>query len=217
MAHPPIFSFFSYAKNLTEMLRDTFPKLKEVSFPPTTEGFTDSRFGDVALPAFLINFEDPELLPMAVQSLRHGEEHSEELESDDIYFMPLKIRLAGYVLMPVFPEANSGVANVNATVLLAQVASNIAAKIHADARGEDWNCSVASINQLNFIDDSITDEERNYHVAEIHWSHDVWVGSLPEQTLFEPATVFNRFTIPEDGETPDDSHEVYPDRGDPEP
>lgn len=214
MPNPNIFSFFTYANNFTTMLRDAFPSLQEVSFPPTAEGFTESRFSDVALPAFLVNFEDPELMAGQMQSLRSGE----ELDGDgELYFMQLKINLAGYLLMPVFAEANTVVPNVNPTVLLAQVVANLTAKINACAWGEGWNCSRPSMNQLNFIDDSIVEVERNYHVAELHWSHEVWIGSEPGVTAFDPMTVYNRFTIPIDGDTPDESYEVYPDRGEPEP
>ena len=94
----------------------------------------------------------------------------DDVEDDDEYFMPMTLRLVGYLLMPVFPEANDDVPNVNPTVLLAQAASNLAAKIYSGAQG--WNCGVARIDAINFIDDSTEDKEgRDYHVAEIHWSH----------------------------------------------
>ena len=208
---PPLFNFFTYASNLTEMLDDEFDALQEVSFPPTAEGFTDSRFADVALPAFLVNFENPELNILGFDWSRM----SEDIEDEKSYRMPMTLKLAGYLLLPVYPEQNDEVPNVNATVALAQAASNIAAKIYAHAKG--WNCGVATINEINFIDDSATDEERNYHVGEIHWSHEIWVGAEPGVTFVDPLQVFNRFTIPVDGETPDESYEVYPDRGEAEP
>ena len=214
MAAPPLFDFFTYASSIATLIRDEFSALEEVSFPPTAEGFTESRFSDVKIPAFLMNFEDPEVASrtdLDFEMNRLGE----DVEDDDEYFMPMTLRLAGYLLMPVFAVANAQVPHVNPTVLLAQAASNLAAKIYSGARG--WNCGVARITQIRFIDDSTTDQERNYHVAEIHWEHDVWVGATPTSTSVLADTVFNRFAFPTEDDLPDDSTEVYPDRGEPEP
>ena len=214
MAAPPLFNFFTYATNIKAMLSAAFPALETVAFPPTAEGFTDSRYSDVALPAFFMNYENPELPARKVELNRFGE----DLTDDSSYYMPLVIRLAGFLLLPVFPTENTGVPNVNMTVLLAQAASNVAAKIYAGAVGTDWNCGVATMHRIHFIDDSIEDEERRYHVAELHWHHDVWVGAEPSTTPVLASTVFNRFKFPaETGEFPDDSTELLPDYGDPEP
>ena len=213
MANPDLFNFFTYAENIADLIRDEFPALQEVSFPPTAEGYTESRFADVAIPAFLINFENPDVadkVDLTFEMNRLGD----DVEDDDEYFMPMTLRVVGYLLMPVFPEANDHVPNVNPTVLLAQAASNLAAKIYSGAQG--WNCGVARIDAINFIDDSTDDKEgRDYHVAEIHWSHSIWVGSTPTSTAVLAGTLYNRFSLTADG-FPADSTEVYPDRGDPE-
>ncbi len=194
------------------MLTSAFSALNTVSFPPTAEGFVESRYADVALPAFVMNFENPELRQDEMELNRFGE----DLTDDASYYMPVRIRVAGYLLLPVFAESNTDVPNVNPTVLLAQATTNIAAKIYADAVG--WNCGIATINTIRFIDDSVKDEERNYHVGEIHWSHDAWVGATPSLTPVLANTVFLRTKFPEEtGTFPDDSTELLPDYGDPEP
>ena len=210
MPAPPLFNYFTYASSIDTMLTTAFSALQTVSFPPTSSGLAESRFVDIALPAFVMNFENPEVDLDRVELNRFGE----ELQDDDSYYMPMVVRVVGYLLLPVFAEANTGVPNVNPTVLLAQATANVAAKIYANAVG--WNCGVASIDSMSFIDDSSDDHERHYHVGEIHWSHSVWVGATPSDSAILATTVFNRFTFPA-GVTPDESHEVYPDYGDPEP
>ena len=210
MPAPPLFNYFTYANNIDTLLGDAFPALQTVAFPPTAEGFTESRFADVALPAFLMNFENPMVDLDRVELNRFGA----ELDDDSEYFMPIKVRVAGYLLLPVFAVYNEQIPSVNPTVLLAQATSNLAARIYADAVG--WNCGVASIDSMRFVDDSALDAERNYHVGEIHWSHSAWVGKSPTSTPVLAGTLYNRFAFP-NGVAPDASHEVYPDYGEPEP
>ena len=153
MPAPPLFNFFTYAAGIDQMLTGAFSSLKTVAFPPTptSQEFTESRFGDIALPAFVMNFENPELDLERMELNRLGE----ELADDGSYYMPMIVRVAGYLLLPVFSESNTDVPNVNPSVLLAQSTSNIAAKIYAQAQG--WNCGVATIDSIRFVDDSARD------------------------------------------------------------
>ena len=108
MPAPPLFNYFTYASSIDTMLTTAFSALQTVSFPPTSSGLAESRFVDIALPAFVMNFENPEVDLDRVELNRFGE----ELTDDDSYYMPMVVRVVGYLLLPVFAEANTGVPNV---------------------------------------------------------------------------------------------------------
>ena len=153
------------------------------------------------MPAFVIAYADP--VPI-------GGIDRNDFDEDDTYSMKIRINLVGELVLPLFPKANPDVPDLNGHILLATAATNVAALIYAKA-------SEAKVISPTIQGISYETEMDDYHRATLTWFHDVFVGSRPEASGFNPITVFNRFTFPIGEATPDESHEVYPNYGEPEP
>ena len=193
-----LFDHFQYADKIVDLVKDTFPKFRTVAFVSDPR---ETDFQKLALPAFIISYADP--IPM-------GDITQNDFDLDDAYYMKIRINLVGELVLPLFPEANPDVPDLNGHILLATAATNVATLIYARA-------SEAKVISPTIEGISYDTELDDYHRATIRWFHDVFVGSRPEASGFNPMTVFNRFTFPVGGTPPDESHEVYPDYGEPDP
>lgn len=197
MSNFALFNHFQYADKIVDLVKDTFPKFRTVAFVSDP---AETDFQKLALPAFIISYVDP--IPM-------GDITRNDFDLDDAYYMKIRIILVGELVLPLFAEANPKVPDVNGHILLATAATNVAALLYAKAsQAKATSATIESIAYDTEMDD--------FHRATIVWFHDMFVGSKPEASGFDPVTVFNRFTFPLGGRTPDESHEVYPDYGDPE-
>ena len=169
MTDIPRFSYYEYVRRIKELILHAFtPQLKSVLFAPmSAEGSEISV--DVAVPAFVMNFEDP--IPVGGVPTR---------DEDQGFYLNVAIRVCGYLLLPKFKVEGENERNLNMSFALCQAACNIAARIFADARG--WNCGAAEIESISIETDD------NFHVAKIMWSHEAVVGrDITEHFNFKEA------------------------------
>lgn len=150
----PRFSFYQYVDEIKSLLTTEFPVLNSVVFAISSDG-EDMQFTDLGVPAFILMFEDPEVLGSGM-----------DRETDEGFYMNVKINLAGYLVLPRFDEDADR--NLDMSTARCQAATNIAARIFADAKG--WRCAAAKIESIAF------NSVDNYHIAVIRWSHEVQVG-----------------------------------------
>ena len=198
-----LFDHFKYATGIIELIQETFPILNTVAFKSTPN---ETHFKDLGLPAFVMYYSGPEFL---------GDLARVDFDADDTYYMKIRLNVIGKLVLPDFAKANPDVDDdLNTHILLATAATNLAALIRKG--GENLEAPKAHIESITYGSDEeeVADE---YHRATLHWWYEAHVGAGPELTGILPNTLFNRFTIPIGGDTQPESHEVYPDRGGPEP
>ena len=173
------FDHFHYANRLEEILSEAFSELQEVSFQPTRVDLTSTRYADLKLPAFLMSFDDPEI-PKQSLGMRVDDEGD---------FMKVLLNLVGYLVLPWVPEENEHVPDLNPALLLSTAACNIAAKIFSKAGG--LKAGIPKIVSIQLDDD--TEDDIEYHVAEIRWQHEATVGVRADASDFAPTQLFGRF------------------------
>ena len=167
----PRFSFFEYVDEIKELISDGFPTLNTVSFMPSDEG-DDAQYSDVGVPAFLMTFQAPDFLESFVErdidipdaSITSGGGLSERTG----YYADIQVNVKGSLLLPRYKTEGQNADNLNMSIAIFQAATNIAALIHAQARG--WNCGEAIIGDIRY------EPDENYHVAVIEWSHRAYIG-----------------------------------------
>lgn len=167
-----LFDHFEYAYKLPKLLKEQFSELQEVSFLPSRDGILQ-RFADVALPAFLMHFENP--VPQG-GSIR---------DSDEGNFMDVEIHVRGYLVLPWVASENPHVPDVNVSHALAAGICNIAAKIYSDVKA-----GLSTLHEIEFMDAS--EVGNDYLVASVHWSHDAVVGTRKDDSI-EVNQLFGRF------------------------
>ena len=178
MSDIPIFDHYSYADSIEALLTDAFPELQTVSFNPAWDDGTETRFGDIAVPAFLIRFADPEILPGLIR---------EDMDDLDAYYMKARINLEGYLLIPKVPSENPNVPNLNPVITMTVATMNIAAKLYAEAGG--FGGGPARI-------DAVVLEENNtgdHFVGEVKWSHEAFIGGKPTASGQVPNQLYGLF------------------------
>ena len=167
----PRFSFFEYVDEIKELISDGFPTLNTVSFMPSDDG-DDAQYSDVGVPAFLMTFQAPDFIESFL-------EREIDLPDKDItsggglstitgYYADIQVNVSGSLLLPRYKTTGQNVDNLNMSIGIFQAATNIAALIHAQARG--WNCGEAVIGDIRY------EPDENYHVAVIEWSHRAYIG-----------------------------------------
>lgn len=178
-------NYFTYANSLKKRIEAAFPQLNTVSWMPTADmGAVQSQYSDLAKPAFLMAFAAPDT--EGYKSIRKGVDvldPAAQLDSDDAgdYYMGIGLNVVGYLIVPMYPEANADVPNTNAVFLTLTAAGNLAAFISSKAGGLG-GAGVAEITGIDYIGDDETpnvEVESDYHVAEITWKHSAYVGNIP--------------------------------------
>ena len=150
----PRFDFFDYTDRIKELISGGFSILETVVVQPSKCG-NDERFADVAVPAFLMEFEDTGILGGA--PLR---------DEEGAYYLDIQVNVAGVLLLPKFTDGLER--NLNMAISAHQAGTNIAALIYAGARG--WNCGPAEIKNIEY------EPDENYHIVHVEWSHKATVG-----------------------------------------
>ena len=199
------FDPFHYAKSLKDMIAGEFPSLQTVAWLSQP---TETQFTDLAVPAFLMSFGNPE--PLTNLARNH-------FDDEGAYSFNMELNMMGELILPVIPQANINVDDDSNVALVAVTAThNLCAFIYAKSGG--LGAGVPTIKTIDYnwsdADDPQIDEQ--YITASIAWSHDCFVGYTPGGSFVIPKTLYNRFTFA-GGQPPDEYHEVYPDRGQPEP
>lgn len=161
----PRFSFFRYVDEIKELIADNFPILQTVSFSPSEDG-DDAKYSDVGVPAFLMTFQAPDFIddfPMRDVEVEGG-----GVNNKDGYFADIRVNVQGSLLLPRFQTTGQNEDDLNMSIAVFQAMTNIAALLHAKARG--WNCSKAIIGSMRY------EPDENYHVGIIEWGHTAVVG-----------------------------------------
>ena len=170
----PRFSFYTYVDKIKELVADGFPVLNSVSFQPSEDG-DDAKYSDVGVPAFLMSFDDPEVLGGVMRnvdlSAAPTDDHNKLLSTKTGYFMNIRVNVQGSLILPRFKTAGQNADDLNMSIAVFQAATNIAALINAKAgTGAGWNCEPAKIGDITYAPDS------DYHIAIVEWSHEAVVG-----------------------------------------
>ena len=84
------------------------------------------------------------------------------------YYADIQVNVSGSLLLPRYKTASQNADNLNMSIAIFQAATNIAALIHAKARG--WKCGQGIIGDIRY------EPDENYHVAIIEWSHRAYIG-----------------------------------------
>ena len=177
-----IFNYFQYARDLKAKITTAFPALKAVSWMPTAgTGAVQSQYADIAKPAFLMAFTAPDF--EGYQSMRKGVDVLDpdaQIDSNDAgdYYMGIGLNVAGYLIVPMYVEGNEEIPNTNAMLLTLTAAGNLAAFINSRAGGLG-GAGIARITGVDYVSDSDAEIENDYHVAEITWQHDCYIGNIP--------------------------------------
>ena len=171
-----LFDFYEYADSLVALVKE-FGELQEVSFQPTREDVL-THFKDLALPAFLMAYDDPntDLVNNTTGALR---------TSDEGDYMSVMINLVGYLALPWVAGANPNIPDVNMCHALAQATCNIASKIFSGAGG--LNAGLPKIDSIQF------GETDDYLIGTVRWSHEAVVGKHADNLEYKPQTLFGSF------------------------
>ena len=150
------FSFYEYVDEIKGLIEETYsPPLKSVLFAPLYSAGSEISV-DIAVPAFVMNFEDPTPKGRVPAEVEEG------------FYLNFNVNLCGYLILPKYKTEGQNERNLNMSITLMQAACNIGALIAGKAEG--WNCGVAVVESIMIQDDD------NFHVAEIKWSHDAVAG-----------------------------------------
>lgn len=180
MSDIPLFDHYSYADSVEDLLTDAFPELQTVSFNPAWDDGTETRFGDLAVPAFLMRYANPEILSGLLR---------EDFDNPDAYYLKVRINVEGFMFMPWVVSENPNVPdNINLSIGLVVAVMNIAAKIQADAGG--FTGGVARIDEID-LDEELSDDK--HKVGAIRWSHEAFIGSRPDASGQVPNQLYGLF------------------------
>ena len=170
-----LFDFYEYSDALVALIKE-FGELQEVSFQPTRADVL-TQFKDLALPAFLMAFDDPNLAEVnTTGALR---------VSDEGDYMTVSINLVGYLVLPWVAGANPHIPDVNVCHALAQATCNLASKIYSGAGG--LNAGLPRIDSIEF------GETDDYLLGTVRWSHEAVVGRHHDSLEYQPKSLFGRF------------------------
>ena len=177
----PRFSFYRYVDEIKELVSDHFPIFETVSFSPSDDG-DDKQYSDVGVPAFLMSFQAPDFVDSV--PMRDVDADGGGLANRNAYYADIQVNVTGSLLLPRFKVDPQNDDDLNMSIAVFQAASNIAALIHAKARG--WNCDPAVIGNIRY------EPDENYHVGIIEWSHRALVGR-EDSTVSPFGQGFGRF------------------------
>ena len=200
MSQITFFDPFHYSGVLQETIDKEFPAIETVSWLSEP---ADTQYTDLALPAFLMSYGNPEPLKSLVRS---------DFDTDGAYAFIMKINITGDLVLPAEPTANDNIVDDSNVVLLSVAAThNLCAFINTIAGGLGSGPTTIQSIEYNWseeTEDTMEDFGR-YIMSTIQWSHQCFVGFNPDTFIPRPETLYNRFTLR--GELPqEEPHEVYP-------